>query len=230
MTQVRKAVLGWFALGGALAAADTLLPGDTQFKTNPSVPAGPRYSTALPPFATGANEVGTLNSPITGEFQGSVTTHVYADPDTGFLSFGYVFALTDMNTAGIVRATMGGWNGVNITDVGADASGNSGTFDGTPEWLDGDPLDIDRDPHSQGLAFQWRGAIGPNLIGTVIGPGDISSQIFVSTELRQFTRAEIDMIDTTVTGEAEVLVPIPEPASIALLLVGLAYAAFPRRR
>lgn len=230
MKHVRSTVVGLFALGGAWAAADTLLPGDTQFKTHPSVPPGPAYSTALPPFATGANEVGTLNAPITGEFQGTVTTHVYAEPDTGFLSFGYVFALTDMNIAGIVRATMNGWTGVDITEVGADASGNSGTFDGTPEWLDGDPLNIARDPFSEGLAFQWRDAIGANLIGTVIGPGDISSEIFVSTTMTQFTRAEIDLIDTAVTGESEVLVPIPEPASIALLLLGAAYAARPRGR
>ena len=230
MKYIRGSMIGLFALGGSLAAADTLLPGETQFKTHPSVPPGPAYSTVLPPFATGANEVGTLDSPITGEFEGTVTTHVYADPDTGFLSFGYVFSLTDMNIAAIVRATMNGWQNVDITDVGADASGNSGTFDGVPEWLDGDPLNIARDPFSEGLAFQWRDAIGPNLIGTVIGPGDISSEIFVSTTLTQFTRAEIDLIDTSVTGEAEVLVPIPEPTSIALLLAGLVFAATPRRR
>jgi hypothetical protein len=229
MKTVLASFMGVVALGGAMTAADTLLPGATQYKTHPSVPPGPNYTTTLPAFATGANEVGSLISPMTGEFNGTVTTHVYAEPDTGFLSFGYVFALTDMNTAGIVRATMGGWNGVEITDVGADASGNSGTFDGTPEWLDGDPLNIDRDPFSEGLAFQWRDAIGANLIGTVIGPGDLSSVIFVSTRLSQFARAEIDMIDTTVTGEAEVLVPIPEPASVALIVVGLAVAAFRRR-
>lgn len=229
MKTVLASCMGFVALGGALAAADTLTPGQTQFKTHPSVPPGPNYTTTLPSFATGANEVGSLIAPITGEFQGTVTTRVYAEPDTGFLSFGYVFALTDMNEAGIVRATMGGWAGVQITDVGADASGNSGTFDGTPEWLDGDPLNIARDPFSEGLAFQWRDAIGANLIGTVIGPGDLSSVIFVSTTLSQFTRAEVDMIDTTITGESEVLVPIPEPASIALIVAGLAVAALRRR-
>jgi len=230
MKYICSSIIGVFALGGALAAADTILPGETQFKTHVTVPPGPTYTTTLPPFATGANEVATLDSPMTGEFAGTVTTHVYAEPDTGFLSFGYVFTLTDMNIAAIVRATMNGWQGVDITDIGADASGNSGTFDGVPEWLDGDPLNIGRDPHSEGLAFQWRDAIGANLIGTVIGPGDISSEIFVSTTLTQFTRAEIDLIDTSVTGEAEVFVPIPEPTSIALLLAGLAYAASPRRR
>lgn len=230
MRYICSSVIGAFAIGGALASASTLAPGETQFKTHPSVPPAPNYTTTLPAFATAANEVGTLDSPITGEFDGLVTTHVYAEPATGFLSFGYVFSLTDMNTAAVVRATMNGWQGVAITDVGADASGNSGTFDGVPEWLDGDPLNISRDPHSEGLAFQWRDAIGANLIGTVIGPGDISSEIFVSTTMTQFIRGGVDMIDTTVTGEAEVFVPIPEPTSIALLLAGLAFAALPRRR
>jgi hypothetical protein len=220
MKHMHASVLGFLVLGGAFAAADTLTPGETQFKTHPSVPSGPFYTPTLPSFAIGANEVGTLEAPITGEFQGTVTSHVYVNPDNGFLSFGYVFTLTDMNEAGIVRATMNGWEGVEMTDVGADASGNSGTFDGTPEWLDGDPLNIARDPFSEGLAFQWRDAIGAELIGTVIGPGDTSSEIFVSTTLTAFTRGEIDLIDTAVTGESEVLVPVPEPASILLLALG----------
>jgi hypothetical protein len=212
-------VAGLLALGGSAALAD-LMPGDTWYKTNPSVPLTPAYTTTLPPFAGGPNQVGTLTSPMTIGFQGTVTTDVFEDPATGFLSFHYRFAMSDMNTAGIVRATMNGWAGFTITDAGADASGNSGTFDTDPEWQDGDPLFLNRDPFSEGLAIQWRSGINGDQIGTVIGPGDVSSEIFFETTATDFTEGDIAMIDTAVIGASRVLVPIPEPATLVLLALG----------
>src|SRR5262245_2052364 len=171
MKKTWMCIFGCAALSG-VAFATPLPPGGIQYKDNPSVPPGPHYSTTLPPFADGGHQVGTLTSPITGEFIGTVDSRVYRDPATNFLSFDYQFTMTDANIACMVRATMDGWLGVSVTDTGANASGASGTFDPNPEWTDGDPLYIGRDEHTQGMEFQWRQAIGGSLIGTVIGPGD----------------------------------------------------------
>jgi hypothetical protein len=212
------------------ASAALLNPGDIQFKPHPSVPpGGSSYSTELPPFGDGANLIAELAAPLSGEFEGTVTSQVFRDPATNVLSFHYSIALTDMNPAAIVRATMDGWAGVTITDVGADASGSSGTFDPAPEWTDGDPLSISRDPQTEGLSIQWRSAMATGLIGTVVGPGDLSSVAFFVTDVTDYTQGEMDLIDTAVTGEANVLVPIPEPASIALLGLGV-LGFFHRRR
>lgn len=212
------------------AMAATLNPGDILFKNHPSVPpGGATYSNTLPPFGGGANLVAEQISPFTGDFTGTVTTQVFRDPATSFLSFHYTLALDDVNPAAIVRGTMNGWAGVGITDAGADASGSSGTFDPAPEWNDGDPLSISRDPQSEGLAIQWRQTFTTGLIGTVIGPGDLSSVAFFVTNVTDFRPGEMDVIDTAFSGEANVLVPIPEPASIVLLSFG-AVSLLMRRR
>lgn len=220
---------GLIGLGCTVALGD-LLPGDTFYKTDPSVPSTPLYTTTLPPFAGGPNLVGNLVSPMALGFEGTVTTDVFEDPATGFLSFHYHFALSDMNTAAVVRATMNGWEDVTITDAGADATGSSGTFDPDPEWNDGDPLYINRDPFSEGLAIQWRSGIGSDQIGTVLGPGDVSSEVFFVSNVTDFIEADIVLIDTAVIGSARVLVPVPEPASMVLLALGSLALAVSRLR
>ena len=222
-------ICGSLLLASAAMAA-TLNPGDILFKNHPSVPAGgANYSNVLPPFGGGANLVAEQTSPFTGDFTGTVTTQVFRDPATQFLSFQYTMALDDVNPAAIVRATMNGWQGVGITDAGADATGSSGTFDPAPEWTDGDPLSISRDPQTEGLAMQWRQTFTTGLIGTVVGPGDLSSVMFFVTDVTDFRPGELDAIDTAFSGEANVLVPIPEPASLALLSIG-ALSLLLRRR
>lgn len=222
-------ILGTFVSASAALAA-TLNPGETLFKNHPSVPAGgTAYSTVLPPFGGGANLVAETTSPFTGDFTGTITTQVFRDPATQFLSFHYSVALDDVNPAAIVRGTMNGWEGVGITDAGANGSGSSGTFDPAPEWNDGDPLSISRDPQSEGLAIQWRQSFTTGLVGTVIGPGDLSSVMFFVTDVTDFRPGQMDVIDTAFSGEANVLVPIPEPASIALLSLGF-FGLLMRRR
>lgn len=226
------AVIGMSVCGVVAAPAEQLGPGGMQFKNHPSVPGGGvQYSATLPPYLSSPNMLDELVSPITGEFVGTVTSSVFRNPETGFLGFAYVVELSDMSPQPpIVRATMDGWAGVEILDAGADASGNSGTFDPNPEWLDGDPYSISRDPFTEGLAIQWRQSLASGLIGTVIGPGDTSSVLFFATNVTDFTVGEIDLIDTAFTGEAPVLVPIPEPSSVVLLALGVALRFVARLR
>jgi hypothetical protein len=220
-------VLGGILCGNVALAAISLSPGEILFKEHPSVSGAPKYSNE---FTTGGAMIDQLVSPIIGdEFLGSVTTQIFAEPGTGFLTFQYRIELDDRNKAPVVRATMGDWSGITILDAGADGSGMSGTFDPAPEWLDGDPLYIARDPFSQGLTFQWREGSPTGLLGTVIGSGDTSSVLFFSTNVTQYVLGEIDLIDTAVTGEAQVFVPIPEPGSLGLILAGAAAALIRRR-
>jgi hypothetical protein len=209
------------ALLANVAWAATIDAGGTQYKDDPSLASSPTYSADRPLFADGANLVGTLTAPIQLGFEGEVVTNVYAEPVTGFLTFEYTIALTDMNTAAIVRATLGGWQDLLITNIGADASGSSGTFDPSPEWVDGDPALISRTPNSNGLEFQFRTSVDGVLTGTVVGPGDVSSIMFVSTEVLHFDQSTMALIDTSVVGSAAVLTPVPEPASLFLMASAL---------
>lgn len=216
-------------LTSGTAMADALGPGGTQYKDHPSVNLAPLYSDVVPPFAGGPNQVGFLASPMTIGFDGTVTSRVSRDPATGFLTFQYTIGLSDMNEHAIVRGTLNGWEGTNITNVGAAANGSSGTFD-VPEWTDGDPIFIARSPTTgEGLELQFRSALGNNLIGTVIGPGDVSSEIFVSTNALSFTTGNIALIDTAVVGAANVLIPVPEPSSILAMLSGMLFLGLRRR-
>jgi hypothetical protein len=211
-------------LSASVAWAATIEAGGAQYKDHPSLASVPTYSADRPLFADGGNLVGTLTAPIQLGFEGEVITNVYAEPVTGFLTFEYTIALTDMNTASIVRATLGGWQDLLLTDIGADASGSSGTFDPSPEWIDGDPALIARTPNSDGLEFQFRTVVNGVLTGTVIGPGDLSSIMFVSTQVRNFDEDTMALIDTSVVGSAAVLTPVPEPTSLLLLagaLIGM---------
>lgn len=223
-----------FLVAGVLTLAGTafgaaLNPGDTLFKNDPSVTFTPKYTPTLPTGANGGNLIGTLAAPLLGGFTGTMTSNVYRDPSNGQLTFEYILSMSDRSAGDIVRATMGGWMGVTITDAGSDASGSSGTFDSAPEWNDGDPYELARDPQSQGIEIQWRQAQGSTLVGTVIGPGDISAHVFFTTTATGFVQNTAGYIDTTVIGSSNVLVPTPEPASLVVLGAGIAVACFRRR-
>jgi hypothetical protein len=222
-------IVGVLVSSACVASATELKPGEIQLKEHSSVPGGVKYSTVLPPSLSSPNQLDELVSPMTGEFIGTVTSRVFQDPSTGNLGFAYLIELSEMSVAPLVRATMDGWAGTEILDTGSDASGDSGTFDPNPEWLDGDPYSIERDPFTEGLAIQFRQAVGSGQIGTVIGPGDTSAVMFFATNMPDYTTGEIDLIDTALTGEAVVLVPIPEPSSVILLALG-AVAGLLRRR
>lgn len=216
--------------GASVASASALAPGDAAFKTDASVPNMPKYTQGLPAYFIPANVRGTLAAAITGDLHGTAITTVYENPSTGFLTFQYFFEAADDNSEAIARATIGGmWSGVGITDSGADASGHSGTGDPMPEWLDGDPLFLERDPISDAPSVQWR-AFG---LGAALGAGDYSSLVWFETDQRTFAEAAVAVIDTALTGSGRILAPgtvIPLPTATLLAGVGLIGVAARRRR
>lgn len=233
----RLATIAGLALGAlALAApawATPLPPGATAFKTHPSVPDLPKYTIGLPGYFNAGNIQGTLMSNIVEEqpngLNGTVTSTVYRNPATGFLTFAYFFTSDSGNPSPIVRATLDGFAGFIVSDAGADASGMSGAQDPNEEWTDGDPLFLNRDQFTEGLAIQWR--VGT--IGSALGAGDESSIIWFETNATMFRQSTVAVIDTALTGEGDILAPstiIPLPSAALMGLAGLGVVAIRRRR
>ncbi len=213
----------------ALAGTTPLGPGDSSFKTHPASKGMPKYSIDLPGYFEPANVVDTLVSMITGGLPGSVVTTVYRNPANECLAFQYVFEGDLSNEVAIARATLGGrWEGIGVPDAGADASGMSGTGDPMPEWTDGDPYFLARDPITHAPTIQWR-ASG---IGAGLGAGDISSLVWFETTAKIYELAPMAVIDTALVGTGDIFGPgiiIPLPHGAALT-GGLALIAVTRRR
>lgn len=224
------------AIAAAPLRAD-LAPGDAQYKTDATVAAFlPKYTIGLPSYFTAANQVGYLQDVLVGfgppghVFTGLMTSTVYRDPNTGFLTFDYVLSADARNTRAMVRAGLGGaWKGVTIFEVGADGSGTSGGMDPAPEWTDGDPLSIERsDDEEEHPAFQLRGA---GFMGTTLGASNVSSHIWFKTNATHFAEADADIMDTFVRAETFILAPaVPEPGTALLGLIGIGGLGILRRR
>jgi hypothetical protein len=226
-----RASLVWaVVLGGAAASAalaQPLNPGESAWKTHPTVPELPKYTTGLPAYFVPGNVVASLDGPLTGDFGGSVISTVYRNPATGFLTFDYRYLGSPNNTVAIVRGTIGGdWLPFAVSAVGADASGTSGGFDPAPEWTDGDPLFIQRDPVTGGPSIQWRFAER----GTTLGAGNGSAHVWLATNALLHTSDFAGAIDSGAVAVAPALIPLPEPATLTLLLCVLGFAARPMGR
>ncbi|GMV96570.1 MAG: PEP-CTERM sorting domain-containing protein [Phycisphaerae bacterium] len=214
----------------ASPAMAALAPDDTW--TRPGL-SGTNYEHNLGPIPADYTFLTSLVSPhmAGSQLDGITTTRVYKNNFDGTLAFSYVVDTMGFNNPTyITGADMDGlsWNGIIISRAGADASGLSGSGD-VAEWADGSPHSITRaNPPSGPQSPSWEFKSGS--IGTVIGPNNISAEIWFATNAKTWTTAFIAYLGQGSVGRAEVLVPvIPDPATLALLSLG-ACGAFIRRR
>jgi hypothetical protein len=228
MRRVLFGVVLVVASAGLTLGAVTPLPQDTTV-FDPAVGSLPAYQTALPAYFTAPNLVASMTSSYVGGFAGEVTSKVYRDPSTGFLAFEYKW--TNEPTGGVrdlIRSTIGDpntspWLGWDITNCGADGSGSSTAASVIPNWTDGDPYFILRDPTvtGEGLTVQFR----DRSQGTVLrsSTSDYSALVFFETNATIYAVTDVGVLDSGIVASARGFAPaVPEPATLLLLgLVGL---------
>lgn len=195
-------VLGITSIAAASQAV-LLPPGGTVIPA----PSGP---------VPGGTVIGSLVSPfaVPGVFSGTVSTAVYAgDPTNGLggLTFLYRIINDPGSSHSIGRTTLNGF-GLFQTDV---------------SWMPGSmraPALIDRPLPGDRLGFSFFNFGGPPT-GLIL-PGEVS-YVVVRTDAPSFTFNTGAVIDGDV-ATVDILSPVPEPATMAV--VGLGFAALARRR
>ena len=211
-------------------ASAELLPGGTQYHTGSGSPNYTDYTGGGVP--TGFTFEGSeLTSSITGAFTGKVVTRLYQNAAEEY-AFSYQLFNTSTNGKFMTAATIGDdtnpWQGITISNVGADTNGIS-----TGPWTNGSPLAISRDGTSSGEGLRIYFSALNNGV-TLNGTTGKSATIWVVTNAKSYTTTDVGILDSGATGAAQAYAPVPEPATLGLLISGgltvLAYSLHRRRR
>lgn len=212
-------------------AQGPLTPGKSM--VNPASPlsaASPIYTAGGVPAAYNIL-VASTTFPYTagGAFSGFVTSKVFAN-NAGELAFSYTF--NNLNVPGaaetdILRATVNGpnnpWTGVNIFDAGADGLGHSTPISGPfGSWANGNPIDIQRNAINNGIGIDFSVlSSGTELLSQ---PSDQSATIWLTTDATRFAPTNVGLSDNGLVGTSLGFAPVPEPATLLLVIVGMAFA------
>jgi len=210
----------------------------------PSSSSTPGYAITLPSVVTPANlvtpglEAATQTYSTTvgsSTIAGTLTSDVYKDPTTGYLTFVYEIAATYTSTEAVARLTLNDWtaeSGLQISNNGANGGGNTVTASsgGFPGWINGNPNSINWDTNDN-VNIQFRSSDGNGTQGTQIPANDYSALIFLQTNSTTEFINNAGISDG-VTANVNYLGPtaVPEPATMSLLVLGGTGALLRRRR
>jgi hypothetical protein len=224
-------VLAVLAALVAPCAASDLLPDGKLYRPGEGLP-DPSYSSAAEPgFFTTGNTLAVYTSaytqnPIAPGITGTVTSTVYKDPSNGDLGFSYSFTMSGGND--IQRATIGDetqpWNNVTISDAGSFGTGSSTATGNAPDWADGYPIFLSRDPGNLGesVAIQFNEISA----GTYLYQGGYSANVYFVTNATSSVLATVALsgdggAQSTALAYAPAPVSVPEPSTLILLVGGL---------
>jgi len=205
----RKSDFGRFiALSAVMALGGLFLPRAGAAVINPGQSApttgGATFSGAL---------IHTETNPFLapGSFNGTLTSNVYRESN-GWLDFTYQFSSSTANppnnTDGITTFTGAGFN-----YLFANADDQTVAGDVSPNTVQRDPAT------SNGLNDTIRFLFFPG--GSPVLPGQSSDLLVVKTHATSFYEGTASLIDST-TANVQAPMPVPEPATVAVLTMGLA--------
>jgi len=188
------------------ASAAALAPGDALFGEVVTLPAGAPVATLTSGFSSGS-------------FSGSLTSDVY---DEGLGGLTFVYTLTNDGVSGpnsIGRLSISEFFGFDIDEAGYDVA--VGTVA---------PASIDRNPAGDVVGFNFV-PVGTIPDTDFLAPGDTSASLILRTSATAHqTGGFASLIDGGV-ATTSAIVPVPEPSTVLLSLIGVAGAAiFARRR
>ncbi len=197
----------------APAAAASLPPGTALF--GPSTETDP----------VGGTSVATLTAPfsVAGAFSGTLKTEVFSGDTSNTLGgLTFVYTLTNDGVAGvnsIGRLSMSEFGG-----FGVDASYQIPVVAGTVA-----PGSIDRNPAGDVVGFNFVPVATDPATG-FLSPGTTSALLVLQTDAASYATGGFGSLIDGGVGTVSAIVPVPEPASVVLTLVGIAAAALYSRR